>query len=245
MSASPLVSVLLPVYNGGRYLREAIEGVLAQTLTRFELIVIDDGSTDGSVEIARSYSDPRIRVLRNGQNLGLVQTLNRGIGVCRSPLVARIDSDDVCRRDRLARQLSFLQQNSNVGVCGSWLLIRRAGLPPVRAKSAPELWRFPRFDAEIQCTLPFNSPIAHPSVVMRLSVLQRLESLYDESFPQAEDYELWTRLSRLTRMHNLSEPLVEYRLHADSVTAGNRGTQQGSARAIRQGELRALGQRRS
>ena len=106
--AKPSITVLMPVYNAERFLAEAIESVLQQTFTQFEFLIIDDGSTDSSPEIVRSYSDPRIRFLQNEQNLGITATLNKGIELAQADLIARMDADDICYPDRLQKQMEFV-----------------------------------------------------------------------------------------------------------------------------------------
>lgn len=116
--SSPQVTVLLPVYNGEKYIAQAIESILNQSFRNFELRIIDDGSKDSSVKIVQSYSDPRIRIVKNPQNLGLVQTLNRGITLIKSEYLARMDADDIALPDRLEKQLLFMQARPEVGLLG-------------------------------------------------------------------------------------------------------------------------------
>ena len=116
----PDVSVLLPVYNGERYLAGALRSILLQTFPRYELIVVDDGSTDDTGGILKSHSDSRIRVVRHARNLGLVAALNTGLAASRGRFIARMDVDDISLPMRLERQVAFLSRNSHVGACGSW-----------------------------------------------------------------------------------------------------------------------------
>jgi len=116
----PQLTVLMPVYNGGPFLRSAIESILNQDFSDFDFLIIDDGSTDGSHEIAASYADPRIRLESNGRNLGLIATLNRGLDLARGTYVARMDADDIAFPDRLSKQLTFMEAHPEIGLCGTW-----------------------------------------------------------------------------------------------------------------------------
>ena len=118
----PIVTVLLPVYNGERYLREAVESILTQTLESFELLIVDDGSTDGTEAICRSFNDPRVRVHRYEENAGVVFALNAGIDLISTKYVARMDADDVALPSRLARQVAFLESRPDIAACGCWLV---------------------------------------------------------------------------------------------------------------------------
>src|SRR5581483_9504087 len=118
--SKPIVTVLMSVYNGERYLREAIESILVQTWQDFELVCINDGSTDQSREIVLSFNDPRIRLVDNEQNLGLAKSLNKGLMLARGNLIARQDADDISEPDRLLKQVAFLEQWSEIVLVGSW-----------------------------------------------------------------------------------------------------------------------------
>ena len=119
----PRVSVLTSVYNGERYLRESVESILNQTFPDFEFVIVDDGSTDRTFEILSSYNDPRIVLLQNSSNLGLIGSLNRGLEVCRAPLIARHDADDFSHLDRISRQLDFMENHLDVAVLGTQMQV--------------------------------------------------------------------------------------------------------------------------
>lgn len=222
----PFVTVLMPVYNGEAYLREAIKSVLEQIYTNFEFLIIDDGSTDNSSSIVDSFADIRIRLVHNTNNLGLIATLNHGIDLAKGDYIARMDCDDICMPMRLARQVEFMEAHTEVGVCGSWAkLIDEAGnhlgvrKSPVGVTLAHEYWR--------------PSPLIHPSCMIRTSLLK--VNRYSSEFVDAEDYELWLRLSRVSQLHNMSEVLICYRVHRTSVTASRREQQlRSSYRAFQQ-----------
>ena len=207
--SGPLVSVVMSVYNGERYVAFAIESILRQTFSDFELLIIDDGSTDESVALIQGFRDSRIRLVRNGKNLGLVASLNRGLEIARGAYVARMDADDISMPERLQRQVDFMEANPEVDICGSWLEAFDG-----RVKST---WFSPLNDQEIKANLIFESVVYHPTVIMRHTVFSDLAARYDEDYPYAQDYELWCRLSRSCRFANIGEVLLRYRLHEHSI----------------------------
>lgn len=230
-SPLPKVSVLMPVYNGERYLAEAIDSILAQTFADFELLVVNDGSTDASRDIVEGYSDPRIRLLDNPRNLGLTATLNIGLDQCRGTYIARLDCDDVALPARLARQVAFMDQHPDVGVCGSWY--QRFG-------SRVEVFESPVEDWEIRLALTFENIFGHSTVMLRRGVLEQHGLRYDPSYLHAEDYEFWVRCARHTRLHNLPEALVRYRDHDSNVSSRHAAAQKLTADRIREEQLADL-----
>ncbi len=204
MSNAPPVTVLLTVYNDLRYLPAAVESVLSQTFSDFEFIIINDGSTDGCSDYLGAVDDGRLRVLTNARNEGLTVSLNRGLEAARGRYVARMDADDLCRPDRLARQVEFLESHPQAGIVGSSRqLIDEQGHAVGIAHAAQS-------DLAIRWKCLLGNPFAHPAVMLRKSVVDR-HGLRYESY-RAEDYELWTRLLQHTLGENLVEPLLCYRL---------------------------------
>jgi glycosyltransferase involved in cell wall biosynthesis len=205
----PKVSVLLPVYNGGKYLGEAIESILRQTFTDFEFIIIDDGSTDRSVEIVTSYNDRRIRLIRNGSNLGLIATLNRGLGAASGEYIARMDADDVSLPERLSRQVAFMDARPELVASGTW------------AKEIDEGGNITgdrriTFGEQMEYGFWWPCPIIHPSAIIRKSLLGDLR--YDPRALHAEDYDLWLSLKKKYALDNLPEYLILYRMHGGSTS---------------------------
>jgi hypothetical protein len=224
----PLISVVMPVRNGGRWLGEAIDSVVRQTLRDLELLVIDDGSTDQTPEILNDWSrrDRRVRGLRQS-SLGLVAALNYGLAEARAPFLARLDADDRAAPQRLKRQVTVLNDNSSFGLLGSWAQrIDESGRP--RGELKPET--SPQKLADI---LKRGNPFIHSTIVLRTEIARRLGG-YRSAFEAAEDYDLWLRMSEVTVLANLPEPLVQYRRHRANVTA---------RRAIRQAFSVRLAQR--
>lgn len=212
MKVRPLISVIMPVYNGEKYLREAIDSVLAQTYHDFELLLINDGSTDKSKEIILSYNDPRIRYIENEKNLRLIATLNRGITLSQGDLIVRMDADDVCMPNRFEEQVAFLNKHDDIDLCGSWAIrIDGEGKTTGRIKNidSPEL---------LKCATYFTCPFVHPSMMIRARVLKA--NYYNPDFPDVEDTELWHRLGlQGCKMANIPHYLLKYRWHGENISA--------------------------
>lgn len=229
----PKVTVLMPVYNGETFLLEAVESILAQTFKDFELLVIDDGSVDGSADIVASCPDPRVRLVSNGENLGLIATLNRGIELARGEYIVRMDCDDVSLPERLQRQVEFMASHPEVGVCGVWYLefgdrVRRT------TRCAPD-------HDSIRCGTLFNPVVGHPTVILRRELLLEHGLRYDAEFRHAEDYRLWAEALRHCRFANIPEVLLHYRLHPGQVTSVHAQQQMESAGRVRRDLLQELG----
>ncbi|CAA0336813.1 hypothetical protein ALT721_2320069 [Alteromonas alvinellae] len=213
---SPKISVLLPVYNGEKYLRESLKSILNQTFNDFELIVIDDGSKDSSLEIIKSFEDKRIRLIKNQENLGLIATLNKGLELARGDFIARVDSDDICLPERFEQQSCYLDNNPDVGVIGSYSqLIDENG-------QNLGIYKVPEAHDDIVMGMVFTNQIIHPSVLMRKSLLtDYFPDVYDGKYLHCEDYALWVSLAKKTKLANLSIPLLKYRVHAESISQIN------------------------
>lgn len=227
------VTVLLPVYNGAPFLREALDSIFAQTFRDFELLVIDDGSTDGSDRIAESYNDPRLRLVRNGANLGLVTTLNKGLRMAQGEYVARMDADDISLPHRLATQVRFLDRNPTVGVCGSWVRF----IP----REFNYVWKLPATSEEIRCRQFHGVGVAHPSVMLRKCLFLHHGLFYDPAYAYIEDYELWGRAMQVTQFANIREVLLHYRVSHGQVCGRHRADQLAAVAPLRLQRLQALG----
>lgn len=205
----PVVSVLLPVHNASAYVRCAIDSILRQTYRNFELIVIDDASTDGSCAVLDDLDDPRIVRLTFKKNQGIVSALNAALSKARGRYIARMDADDIATRNRFQLQVDYLDQHPDVAVVGSWI----KGFGEVRREY---VHRYPVNHAEIQACLLFESPFAHPTVMMRRSILDSLGQAYSACYPYTEDWELWSRLISVGGGANIPLPLLRYRIHLKS-----------------------------
>jgi glycosyltransferase involved in cell wall biosynthesis len=214
----PKITVLMPVYNGEKYLEEAIESILDQTFTDFEFLIINDGSTDRSVEMIESYNDPRIRLVHNKTNMKLTATLNRGLRLARGEYIARMDCDDISLPERFEKQLSFLEANPEVGIIGSgFKIIDQNGI----SVNAPVL--FPSRPGVVEWCLYFYSPISHPAAMMRKEVVLRTggytsEVIYGREKYSGEDYDLWRRSCKVTKLSNLQDVMLLLRKHDTNVT---------------------------
>ena len=208
------VSVVLPLYNSEKYIGEAINSVLNQTFQDFELLVIDDGSIDCSVEIVNKYSDKRIKLYRR-DHFGLINSLNYGISQAKGKLIARFDNDDICLPDRLKKQVDFLDHHPEVGVLsGGAYLIDSKGRQGKKAVKMHHLHNDIVFSLE-----NFSNSIYHPTVMIRKSILIS-NGGYRKEFPVAEDYELWLRMLRNgVRFECLPEPIVKIRRHESNMSA--------------------------
>jgi glycosyltransferase involved in cell wall biosynthesis len=201
----------MSVHNGAPWVADAVRSVLAQTAGDLELIVIDDDSTDATPEILGGVRDARLRFERQAR-LGLTRSLNRALALARAPLVARLDADDVALPERFARQRAFLDAHPDVGLLGTGAREVDAAGREV-AVVVP-----PTDDAAIRRTLIRRNPFVHSSVMLRRELVLRAGG-YDETLPVAQDYDLWMRISRVTRLANLAEPLVVRRLLPGRVSA--------------------------
>lgn len=208
---APSVSVVMPAYNAEKYLREAIDSILSQTYTDFEFIIINDGSTDATKEIIQSYTDPRIVYIENEVNSGICVTLNKGLDAARGKYIARMDSDDIALPNRLETQVRYMDSNPGLGASGSDIEVFGVGIEPhvFTQLHSPE---------ECLAGLIFNSCFAHPTVIIRKSVLDKHNLRYKDEFRGLEDYELWWQIGKYSGLNNIAQPLLRYRHHIGQET---------------------------
>lgn len=206
------VSVVLPVYNAEAYLHEAVQSVLDQSFSDFELIVLNDGSTDRSAAILESFSDPRLQVLHQ-KNIGLALTLNKGISLARGEYIARQDADDISLPERFAQQVVYLDAHTSCALVGTGSLILEDRQMTARRH------QHPCSNGELQMRLLFDSFFVHTSVMMRRSALTQVGTYsIDPERNPPEDFDLWLRLAREFEVANLSDPLVMYREVPSSIS---------------------------
>jgi len=217
MSASPKISVLLPVYNVECFLGDALASLAAQTFKDFEVIAVDDGSTDWSsnllMEAARKW--PWLHVIRQA-NKGMANGLNHGLSQCRGEFVARMDADDIAHPKRLEKQISAFSANPQIGMLGASIRTIGAG--------ARQKWQYPTGYGEIRARIFFSSPFAHPVVMFRREAIAFRQPLYRENIIVAQDYELWSDLVWRTECMNLPDVLLDYRRHGEQLSSSKNAT---------------------
>jgi glycosyltransferase involved in cell wall biosynthesis len=214
------VTVLLPVYNAGQPLRQAIESILRQDHRDFELLIIDDASGDDSARTIREFADrdARIRTKYHARNIGLSSTLNEGLELATHDLVARMDQDDESLPNRLRVQETFMRTHPEVVAAGSFVYHMGA------TRRHDRLVEFATDSAEIRERLPHENPLYHPSVIMRRREILELGG-YRDVFKNAEDYDLWLRASRHHELSVIAEPLLRYRFSVHGMTLGRKWEQ--------------------
>lgn len=224
MSSTPVVSVVMSVYNGEKYLRQSIESILNQTFTDFEFIIINDGSTDSTKDIVESYQDPRI-VFSSRTNKGLVASLGEGIEKARGQYIARQDDDDISGKDRLKKTMEALKANPGVGLIGS----ARQNID--EAGNKLDIVTMPLSDADIRLYLHYHNPFCHGSIMFKKADYIVVGG-YEEGFVPAEDYRLWAKLLEVTKGMNLADVLYTYRINPEGITSRQSNKADGVHRRI-------------
>lgn len=208
---TPLVTVFMPVYNSEQYIKESLDSIINQTYQNLEILLVDDGSTDRSVEIIKSYKDERIRLIQNRKNRGIPYTRNVGLKEASGEYIAIMDSDDIAVPNRIERQVQYLETNKKIDAIGSFY-IKFGGKFEKRVQSrftAPE---------EIKAMLLFYNPIANPSVTLRKSTLLKNNLTYHLDFFVAQDYQMWAQLIKVGNIAILPEYLLKYRFGHENIS---------------------------
>jgi glycosyltransferase involved in cell wall biosynthesis len=211
--SAPALSVLMPVYNGAAYLAESIDSILAQTFADFELIIVNDGSTDRSEKILRDYErrDGRIKIISR-PNTGIVGALNDGLAVCNADLVARMDADDVSLSERFATQLRYLNENPDCVCVGS----RVIGIDPCGCELFRSEHKSTHKEIDQELLNGVGWAIVHPAAMLRRAAIEQVGG-YRKEFQWVEDLDLFLRLAEHGRLANLDQMLLKYRQHTESV----------------------------
>jgi glycosyltransferase involved in cell wall biosynthesis len=208
-----LVSVVMPVFNCAQFVDEAIESIVKQTYANIEIYIIDDCSTDGTRERIETWAklDRRIKPIYKGENSGIVESLNLGIKLSNGEYIARMDGDDISLPQRIEKQVQFMNANLEIGVlgCGYRVLGKNKIFTPLVEHDL------------IKIGLLIESQLAHPTVMFRASVLRNLDRFYNPKFTTAQDYEFWVFLSSKTKLGNLPDVLLEYRVHGGNISKNN------------------------
>ena len=221
------ITVLMPVYNGEKYLEESIDSVSGQTLSDFEIIIIDDGSTDNTRKIIEEFDDPRIRYFKNEKNLGIVDSLNRGIAEAKGKYVARQDADDISLPSRFEAQIKYLEKHPECVAVGSQMREIDKNGNFIGWRLVP-LWHK---DIETLSLKGRGGQIPHPTAMCRTSALEKIGG-YRKRYESAEDLDLFLRLAECGRLANLPNVLVYYRIHSKSISMNNREKQISTVEAI-------------
>lgn len=220
------ITVLMPAYNVEKYIRASIDSVLNQTFQDFELLIIDDGSSDNTLAIIKSYTDKRIKVLENTINKGLIYTLNRGLQHINTPYISRTDADDISTPDRLQKQIELMERNPNIGFCGTWLNSFKLSINEQNIS-----YYTPTKHEEISIHLFFCRSWGGPPLI-RKSILNKYNIQYDAREVTSEDYDLYLKISKVSQMVNIPEVLYHYRKHNDSICAKNKNIQKQAYKRI-------------
>jgi len=215
---TPLVSVVMSVYNGGPWTKAAIESVIHQTYTNWEFIIIDDASNDETRSILAAFdSNPKVKIITNSEQRGLTKNLNIGVKVSSGELIARMDADDICMPERFAKQVEYLLAHKEVAVIGGFVeFIDENG----NAKGQWQDDREANSWMKIRKALPWKNCIAHPVVMMRKNIFEKYK--YNETQRSSQDWDLWLQLAaHNVIIEKIKEPLLLYRVHSKSITAGS------------------------
>lgn len=205
------IGVVLPVYNGEKYIRSAVESILNQTYKDFTLYVIEDGSTDGTMNVLDQITDDRLKVIQNEGNKGLIYSLNVGLELVKNcKYIARMDADDISLPNRFEVQYNFLEKNPDIGLLGAAML--QFGNSK---KDSKKIFR-PQASNKIASTFMFYNPISHPTVMIRT---EKLDSGFSYDFPKYEDYHLWIKNFKNIGVYNLNDIVLKYRRHGNNVTS--------------------------
>lgn len=203
------LTVFMPVYNGEKYLKDSIQSILDQTYNDFKFLIINDGSTDESVNIINSFNDQRIKLVNNSQNKGLVYTRNKGFELANAEFIAFIDSDDISFSTRIEEELDFLLKNPDYGICSSSV--------ETFGDFGDGFWGYPEDYEDIKTRSLFKCQIYNSATIINANLFKRYNLRYNDGFHLAEDYDLWTRSLEKIKAHNIQKPLVRIRLHNDSI----------------------------
>jgi len=198
----PLVSIVMPVHNAAKYLKEAITSILHQTYTNIEFIIVNDGSTDCSEQIIKSMQDDRIKYHFFENQQGIVAALNLGFDLARGDFIARMDADDISLKNRLEKQVAKMLENPEIDILGTQCI-------GINGRSRP----LPVLHDDIVWHTLNASPFIHPSIMFRADFIRKNNLRYEARFQYAEDLALWVACFSKTRLANLNKPLVKYRYH--------------------------------
>lgn len=194
----------MPVYNGEEYLQETVNSILNQTYTDFDFLIINDGSTDRTLELLKRMEDTRLKVVENTENMGIVKTLNRGLEMISGEYIIRMDADDIARPRRIEKQVKFMDQHPNIAASSGSAVVTRNG-------KAINRLTMPRGPKKVRTELLFKSPLIHPASIIRNDVIKTHGITYRQELKAMEDYGFWQELSFVSNIDNISDSLLKYR----------------------------------
>lgn len=229
----PRVTVLIPVHNAENFIKDTIQSILNQTFNNLEILIIDDFSTDNSIKIIRQIKDRRIRIIQNKKNLGISDSLNKGLDSALGDFIARMDADDIAMPQRIERQLKYFDAHPEIDILGTGFktfgngMSRKVFLPVTHE--------------EIMLALAIENVFAHPTVMLKKEKLMNLDLRYRRDFDGAEDYDLWTRAAKILRTANLPEILLRYRIHPHQTSFLKRIKQEELKKKIIKNYIQELG----
>lgn len=212
MNNNPLISVCIAVYNRENFIKAAIESVLEQTYQNFEIIIIDDGSTDNTVSVVNGIQDVRIKLFKNDKNRGVVYTRNRYLDIAQGDYIAILDSDDCWLPNKLEQQITFFNNNLEYGICGTNAIRKYSD-------SKEDVWKYPSTDVGIRVRLFWGSAMIHSSIILKKSILVENDIKYSVKLKQAEDYDLIRQVMSVSKGYNINETLVIYNVHESQFTS--------------------------
>ncbi len=230
---NPKITVLMSVHKGEKYLREAVDSILNQTFKDFEFLIINDGSTDRTAEILQSYHNSRIRIINNEKNMGLTKSLNKGLRLAKGEYIARMDADDISYPNRLEVQYEYMEKNPDVGIVGSWNdVIDNVG-------NRTDFWKCNYSSEDIYYILNFRNCLTHCSILFKKELVIN-NGGYNETIKNAQDYELWSRISKVTKIHQIQKVLVKWRITNNSISSKRRSSQTETVKTVVENNLEHL-----
>ncbi len=230
----PVVSVIISVYNAAPFIGEAIQSILNQYYNDFELIILNDGSTDNSASVIKTFKDNRIIFIDDNINIGAPARFNQAIKIAKGKYIAHMGADDISLPERLKLQVELMEKNNEIGICGTDVTI-------FNSKKKLGKWYYPEHHSEIKVRQFFSVGFAHPSVVIRKKILIENDLFYSSTCFPAEDYELWYRLLKVTHGSNIKKNLLLYRISDNQVTATKKELVKSNTEIIRNRYLKDLG----
>jgi len=229
--STPFISIVMPVHNYGNYIKESIDSVLTQTMSDFELIIVNDGSTDDSSSLAHSYLDNRIKVIDFSENKGCYPARNAGMRVAAGKYICIMDADDVCLPDRLEKQYRFMEENLEFGLIGGAYQMFN-GYHSIFRETDNEI---------IKLLLLQYCYLLHPTCMVRASLVRKHNLYYDESYVYASDYDWQVRASSIFSITNINDPVLLYRRHGQQISSNKKSEQHNFANQIRINQLSFFG----